>query len=818
MPQNASQPFQSDETARVATPATPLADRILNALIYRIGKDARAAKPHDWLTATVLTVRDQVIDRWMASTRAAHAAGAKRVYYLSLEFLIGRLLRDSLSNLGVVDELRVALSSLGVDLDVIRELEPDAALGNGGLGRLAACFMESLASLDIPAYGYGIRYVNGMFRQRIDDGWQVELPETWLVHGNPWEFERRESAYTIGFGGEVMANADGQAKWWPAERLIAVAIDTPVVGWRGKRVNTLRLWTAQALDPIRLDAFNAGDHIGALADSNRAESLTRVLYPADSNAAGQELRLRQEYFFSSASLQDIVRRHVQYFGDIRTLADKAAIQLNDTHPAVSVAELMRLLMDLHDLDFDAAWAITRATFAYTNHTLLPEALESWPLPLFERTLPRHMQIVYAINAKLLKETRARIGADERTISAVSLIDEGGERRVRMANLAFVGSHSVNGVAALHTQLMKQTVFADLHALYPDRINNKTNGVTPRRWLQQCNPGLTRLLLDAIGAGFLDDAEKLADLDAFADDAAFGERFFAVKRANKIALAEYIRRTQKIRIDPDALFDVQIKRIHEYKRQLLNIIETVSLYDQIRSHPEQDWTPRVKIFAGKAASSYYNAKLIIKLANDVARRINSDPTVGGKLKVVFMPNYNVSLAEIIVPAADLSEQISTAGMEASGTGNMKLAMNGALTIGTLDGANIEIRDRVGDDNIFIFGLTAEEVAAKRAGGYAPSAVIESSRELLQALDAIASGVFAPDDPHRFESLVNGLRDHDWFMVAADFDAYMATQRRIDAVWRDRARWTAMAVRNTANMGWFSSDRTIAEYATDVWGLR
>ncbi len=818
MPQNATLPLQPGDTTAFPTPAAPLAGRILNALMYRIGKDARAAKPHDWLTATVLTVRDQVIDRWMASTRAAHAAGAKRVYYLSLEFLIGRLLRDSLSNLGVVEELRSALASLGVDLDVIRELEPDAALGNGGLGRLAACFMESLASLDLPAYGYGIRYVNGMFRQRIDDGWQVELPETWLVHGNPWEFERRESNYAIGFGGEVIANSEGQAKWWPAERLIAVAIDTPVVGWRGKRVNTLRLWTAQALDPIRLDAFNAGDHIGALADSNRAESLTRVLYPADSNAAGQELRLRQEYFFSSASIQDIVRRHVQYFGDVRTLADKAAIQLNDTHPAVSVAELMRLLMDLHDLDFDAAWTVTRATFAYTNHTLLPEALESWPLPLFERLLPRHMQIVYAINARLLKEARARIGANDRAISAVSLIDEGGERRVRMANLAFAGSHSVNGVAALHTQLMKQTVFADLHALYPERINNKTNGVTPRRWLQQCNPGLTHLLLDAIGGGFLDDAEKLSDLSAFADDPAFGERFFAVKRANKVALAEYIRRTQRIRIDPDALFDVQIKRIHEYKRQLLNIVETVSLYDQIRSHPELDWTPRVKIFAGKAASSYHNAKLIIKLANDVARRINSDPNVGGKLKVVFMPNYNVSLAEIIVPAADLSEQISTAGMEASGTGNMKLAMNGALTIGTLDGANVEMRDRVGPENIFIFGLTAQEVAAKRAGGYSPTTVIDGSRELLQALDAIASGVFAPDDPHRFEGLVDGLRDHDWFMVAADFDAYMAAQRRIDVAWRDRARWTAMAVRNTANMGWFSSDRTISEYATDIWGVR
>ncbi|WP_151955915.1 glycogen/starch/alpha-glucan phosphorylase [Sphingomonas sp. EC-HK361] len=795
----------------------PLAARILDTLIHRVGKDAKAARPHDWLAATILTVRDDIIDRWMASTREAHAAGAKRVYYLSLEFLIGRLLRDAIANLGRTPEVTAALASLGVDLAEIEEIEPDAALGNGGLGRLAACFMESLATLELPAYGYGIRYMNGMFRQRIDDGWQVELPETWLAHGNPWEFERRESAYFVGFGGDVAANEAGQVHWSPAEAVEAVAVDTPVVGWRGKRVNTLRLWTAVAFDPIRLDQFNAGDHEGALAGQVRAESLVRVLYPADSTAAGQELRLRQEYFFSSASIQDIVRRHVQYFGDIRTLPDKAAIQLNDTHPAVAVAELMRLLVDHHEIAFDAAWEITKATFGYTNHTLLPEALESWPLPLFERLLPRHMQIVYAINAKLLREARKVEGVDDRAIAAISLIDEGGERRVRMANLAFVGAHSVNGVAALHTELMKQTVFADLHRLYPTKINNKTNGITPRRWLFECNPGLTALIRDCIGDAFLDDASALSAFADHAGDAQVQERFDAVKRANKVALVDHLKGVMGLRLDPDALFDVQIKRIHEYKRQLLNILETVALYDQIRSHPERDWQPRVKLFAGKAASSYHNAKLIIKLANDVARRVNSDPSVGGLLKVAFVPNYNVSLAEKIIPAADLSEQISTAGMEASGTGNMKFALNGALTIGTLDGANIEIRDYVGADNIVIFGLTADEVAAKRGGGYEPRAVIEASRELAQAVNAVASGVFSPDDPNRYKDLMNGLYDHDWFMVAADFDAYAAAQRRVDGWWDDQPAWRAAAIRNVAGVGWFSSDRTIREYAEQIWGV-
>ncbi len=802
-------------TPQLASP--PLADAILDTLIHRIGKDAQAALPHDWLAATILTVRNDIIERWMVSSKQAHADGAKRVYYLSLEFLIGRLLRDAMANLSRTDEVRDALTSLGVDLAELEGEEPDAALGNGGLGRLAACFMESLATLDLPAYGYGIRYVNGMFRQRIDNGWQVELPETWLSHGNPWEFERRESAYRIGFGGEVTGDEHGDVHWMPAESVEAVAVDTPVIGWRGARVNTLRLWTARARDPIRLDRFNAGDHQGALAASVRAETLVRVLYPADSTPAGQELRLRQEYFFAAASIQDIVRRHVQYFGDIRTLPDKAAIQLNDTHPAVSVAELMRLLIDDHSLDFDTAWDITKATFGYTNHTLLPEALESWPLPLFERLLPRHMQLVYAINARVLREARKVEGIDDAAIAAISLIDEGGERRVRMANLAFAGSHSVNGVAALHTDLMKQTVFADLHRLYPTRINNKTNGITPRRWLFESNPALTGLIREAIGDGFLDDATKLADLRPFGDDAAFRERFEKVKRANKARLSQHLREVMGVRLDPDAMFDVQVKRIHEYKRQLLNILETVALYDQIRSHPERDWVPRVKLFAGKAASSYHNAKLIIKLANDVARRVNADPAVGGLLRVAFVPNYNVSLAELIMPAADLSEQISTAGLEASGTGNMKLALNGALTIGTLDGANVEIRDHVGADDIIIFGLTADEVASTRAAGYDPRAAIAASPELSQALAAIKGGVFSHDDPGRYAGLVDGIENSDWFLCAADFDSYAAAQRSVDRRWEDRAGWNASAIRNVAGVGWFSSDRTISEYARDIWGV-
>ncbi|ARQ59953.1 UNVERIFIED_ORG: starch phosphorylase [Rhizobium etli] len=796
-----------------------LAEEIIERLTYRIGKDAKVAKPHDWLTATILVVRDRIIDKWMASTREVYATGAKRVYYLSLEFLIGRLMRDAISNLGLMEEVRDALASLGVDVNVIAGLEPDAALGNGGLGRLAACFMESMATVNVPAYGYGIRYVHGLFRQQLADGWQVELPENWLAHGNPWEFERRESSYEIGFGGSVefITTHDDQPRyvWKPAERVIAAAFDTPAVGWRGKRVNTLRLWSAQPIDPILLDAFNAGDHIGALRESNKAESLTRVLYPADATPAGQELRLRQEFFFSSASLQDILRRHLQQYDDFTSLPDKVAIQLNDTHPAVSVAELVRLLCDVHGMDFEQAWEITRHTFSYTNHTLLPEALESWPVPLFERLLPRHMQIVYAINAKILLDVRKTKNFSDSEIRSISLIEESGERRVRMGNLAFIGSHSINGVSALHTDLMKVTVFADLHKLYPDRINNKTNGITPRRWLQQCNPGLTGLIREAIGDEFLDDAEKLRPLEAHASDPGFQQKFAAIKRANKVALSNLVASRMGVKLDPSAMFDIQIKRIHEYKRQLLNIIEAVALYDQIRSHPEMDWVPRVKLFAGKAAPSYYNAKLIIKLINDVARTINNDPSVRGLLKVVFVPNYNVSLAEVMVPAADLSEQISTAGMEASGTGNMKFGLNGALTIGTLDGANVEMRDNVGEDNIVIFGLRADEVAKVRSDGHNPRAIIEGSRELSQALAAIGSGVFSPDDRNRYAALIDGIYSHDWFMVAADFDAYAQAQRDVDQIWINQSAWYTKTINNTARMGWFSSDRTIRQYADEIW---
>ncbi|RVB80537.1 MULTISPECIES: glycogen/starch/alpha-glucan phosphorylase [unclassified Mesorhizobium] len=799
-----------------------LADEVLKALKYRVGKGTAVATQYDWLTASIKVVRDRIVDHWMQATQEAYAQQEKRVYYLSLEFLIGRLMRDAFSNLGLMDNMREALRSLGVDLDLIAALEPDAALGNGGLGRLAACFMESMATVDIPAHGYGIRYANGMFRQEIHDGWQVELPETWLDHGNPWEFERRERSFEVGFGGAVesITSKDGRLErhvWKPIEHVLAVAYDTPVVGWRANRVNTLRLWSGMPIDPILLDKFNAGDHIGALAESNKADALSRVLYPADSHKAGQELRLRQEYFFSTASLQDIIQRHLSQYGDLQSLPDKAAIHLNDTHPAIAVPELMRLLMDVHGMDFDQAWSITKRTFGYTNHTLLPEALESWPVPLFERLLPRHMQIVYAINAEVLLEARASDQFSDEQIGRISLIQENGDRRVRMGNLAFVGSHSINGVSALHTELMKETVFADLHKLYPDRINNKTNGITPRRWLIQCNPGLTALTREAIGDRFLDDIDAIKELDAFADDAAFRDKFATVKRANKVRLANLVADRLGIKVDPSALFDIQIKRIHEYKRQLLNILEAIALYDQIRSHPERDWMPRVKFFGGKAAPSYHNAKLIIKLANDVAKVINRDPAVRGLLKVVFVPNYNVSLAEIMMPAADLSEQISTAGMEASGTGNMKFALNGALTIGTLDGANVEIKECVGDDNIFIFGLTTEQVAERRSNGYDPRSVIEASPELAQAVAAVSSGVFSPDDPERYRDLMNGLYQSDWFMVAADFDAYAATQRDVDAVWRNSPDWHAKAIRNVARVGWFSSDRTIRQYAKEIWNV-
>jgi starch phosphorylase len=810
-----------DHAPDFAAETAALRAEIVRKLTYDMGKSRSGARDRDWFLATALAVRDRVIDRWLQATRAAYEQGEKQVYYLSLEFLVGRLLRDNVSNLGLIPLLREALAPLGVDFDAVRQAEPDAALGNGGLGRLAACFMESLASLAIPAFGYGIRYEHGLFRQILREGWQHEYPEDWLQFGNPWEFARPEISHDIGFGGSVeavrVAEDEMRHVWHPGETVQAVAYDTPVVGWRGEHVNTLRLWSARALDPLKLEAFNFGDHVGALADRMRQEAISKVLYPSDESPAGQELRLRQEYFFTSAALQDLVRRHLRVYGDLRSLPDKVAIQLNDTHPAIAVAELMRICVDLHAIPWEEAWEITRGSISYTNHTLLPEALESWAVPLMERLLPRHMQIIYLINAHHLDAVRAAHHGDVRLLSSVSLIEEGHGRRVRMGHLAFVGSHKVNGVSALHSDLLKKTVFRDFHAIAPDRITNKTNGITFRRWLQQSNPGLTGLLVDAVGPAVLDDATRLEGLNPLAEDAGFRDRFAAVKRANKEALAALIRQQLDLRVDPAAMFDVQIKRIHEYKRQLLNILETVALYDAIRAQPHLDWAPRVKIFAGKAAASYHRAKLIIKLAHDVARVVNSDPTVRDRLKVAFLPNYNVSLAEMIVPAADLSEQISTAGMEASGTGNMKLGLNGALTIGTLDGANVEMLEHVGSDNIFIFGLTTEEVEARRHDGSHGAASVQASPRLGEVLEAVESGVFSPDDAGRYRDLMASIRGHDYFMVGADFDSYFEAQRRVDARWQDGGAWWRSAVLNTARMGWFSSDRTIADYASEIWNV-
>jgi starch phosphorylase len=814
-PENASDASTSDAVAAFRT-------AILDKLVTAVGKDAAHARPRDWLVATSLVTRDHVIRQWMDSTRRTYASSAKRVYYFSLEFLIGRMLGDALNNLELTDVARQALAELGQDLGTISELEPDPALGNGGLGRLAACFMESMATLGIPAYGYGIRYAHGIFRQQIRDGWQVELPENWLFGGNPWEFQRPEVAYTIGFGGDVehVTDADGttRAVWKPADQVKAVAYDTPIPGWRGAHVNTLRLWRARAMDPLHLGDFNRGDHVGALADRMRHEAISRVLYPSDETAAGQELRLRQEMFFASASLQDLLRRHLRQHGTLNTLPDHVAIQLNDTHPVIAIPELMRLLMDEHGMPWERAWEIVRSVFNYTNHTLLPEALEKWSVSMLEGLLPRHMQIIYLINAEHLDALRTRDGISAGQLSNISLIEENGVRAVRMGNLAFLAAHRVNGVSALHTELMKQTVFADYHALYPERICNKTNGITFRRWLMEANPGLTRLITEAIGPAFLDDPERLRDLEPLANDAAFHERLGAVRLANKQALASTIMDVLGVRIDPTAMFDVQIKRIHEYKRQLMNILETIAIYNAMRARPHEQWTPRVRIFAGKAAAGYHNAKLIIKLANDVAKVINRDPVIRDRLKLVFLPNYNVSLAERIIPAADLSEQISTAGMEASGTGNMKFALNGALTIGTLDGANIEIREHVGAENIFIFGLLADEVTARRRQGLDMSETIAASPSLAQALQDIEQGVFSADDRTRYRDLVHGLRHHDHFMVCADFDAYHGMQYEVGRQFQQQAEWWRKSVLNTARMAWFSSDRTIREYAAEIWHAR
>ena len=805
-----------------AAPATAEAFRasIVRKLQCAVGKDAPHARPRDWYVATALATRDHVVEHWMAATRRTYQSGAKRVYYLSMEFLIGRQLMEALGNLGLTGTAREALQGLGISLDELRTLEPDPGLGNGGLGRLAACFMESMASLQVPAYGYGIRYDHGIFRQVIRDGWQFELPEEWLSTGFPWEFERPEVTYPVNFGGTVesLREADGRTRmvWHPAEGVRAVAYDTPITGWRGAHVNTLRLWSARAMDPISLTEFHKGDHVGALADRVRLEAISRILYPADDTPAGNELRLRQEIFFASASLQDIVRRHLRQFGDLRSLPERAAIQLNDTHPVIGIPELMRLLVDGHDLPWDEAWRITRGVFHYTNHTLLPEALETWSVALLERLLPRHLQILRQLDAEQRAALEAR-GTDATVQREVALFGERGQPVVRMGNVAFLTARKVNGVSALHTDLMRETVFRDFHQLHPDRIVNKTNGITFRRWLAEANPGLTALLTEAIGPAFLDDPTALASVARLAEDRAFHARLAAVRRANKVALAAQIVERTGVTIDPAACLDVQIKRIHEYKRQLLNLLEVIARYQAIRDHPTADWVPQVRLLGGKAFPTYQTAKLIVKLAHDIAAVVNADPVVGDRLKVVFLPNYNVSLAEAIIPAADVSEQISTAGMEASGTGNMKLALNGALTLGTLDGANVEMREQIGDEHVVIFGLTAEEVVARRRMPGHAEAAIAASPALARALEALATGAFSPDDPTRYRDLVGRLRSEDYFLVCSDFEAYRAAHERVAARWRDPATWWRHAVQSTAGMGWFSSDRTIREYAAEIWGV-
>jgi len=794
--------------------------KILEKLIYHVGKDPQHATRHDWFMALALTVRDRLVDGWMASTREAYARDRKRVYYLSLEFLIGRLLADSLRNLGLYETASRALDELGVDAEQVFKVEPDAALGNGGLGRLAACLLDSMATLGIAAYGYGIRYEHGLFKQGFDSGWQVERPEDWLAFGNPWEFERSEAVYPVRLYGHVHEQHDeagGRVQVWDGgQRVLAVAYDTPVVGWGGRHINTLRLWSAQSGNLIDLEAFNRGDYMRAVQDQVLSQSISRVLYPNDATEAGQELRLKQEYFFTSASLQDILRRHLSYHQSLASLPEKVAIQLNDTHPAIAVPELMRLLIDEHGLAWGKAWELTSTTIHYTNHTLLPEALERWPVPLLERLLPRHLQLVYEINAHVLAGLRSRPDNRDLFLSEVSIVDESHGRFIRMGNLAFLGARRVNGVSALHGDLMKQTVFKPLHRFFPDRITAITNGVTPRRWLLDCNPELAALIGESLGGmRWLADLERLEDLVPLAEDAPFRARFAAIKEANKARIATFVARRHDLNLPTEALFDVQIKRIHEYKRQLLNILEAVAAYAELLDRPNGPCPPRVKIFAGKAAPSYLRAKLIIKLINDVAAVVNTAPAVKDRLKVVFLPNYNVSLAEILIPGADLSEQISTAGMEASGTGNMKFALNGALTIGTLDGANVEMRERVGPENIFIFGLTAAEVARRRQDGPSPREAIAASPRLARALGLIEAGHFSPDDPTRFRPLLDDLSRFDYFLVTADFDAYAAAQRAVERVHADGQTWWKKAVLNTAGMGWFSSDRTVRDYARQIW---
>ncbi len=799
-------------------PANDLASlraAIANHLVFSIGKDPSSARSEDWLHAAAHAVRDRLVERWIRTTHGQYDQDVKRVYYLSMEFLMGRAFDNALLALELREPLREALAGFGVEIDLLAALEPDAALGNGGLGRLAACFLDSMATLGIPGYGYGIRYDYGMFRQNIVDGQQVEVPDYWLKHGNPWEFPRPEVSYRVQFGGRIQEQ-DGRLQWVETQDVQATAYDTIVPGYGTVATNTLRLWSAKASDEIDLGAFNRGNYFAAVEGKNHSENVSRVLYPDDSTPSGRELRLRQEHFFVSASVQDLLRRYVKTHADFEQLPEKVSIHLNDTHPVLAIPELMRLLLDEHGLPWDQAWRLCRGVFSYTNHTLMHEALETWPLEMMGRVLPRHLRIIFEINSRFLHELTQQRGHDGELMRRVSLIDEAGERRVRMAYLAVVTSHSVNGVSALHSELMQRSIFAEFAALWPERFNNKTNGITPRRWLAQANPALAALLDERLGRGWRRDLGELARLRPLFDEPAFRTAFAAAKQANKQRLAHWLDSQMGLEVSTDALFDVQVKRMHEYKRQLLNLLHVVTRYLRLLDDPAAVTVPRVVLFAGKAASAYKVAKLIIRLINDVAATVNADPRIGDKLKVVFVPNYSVSLAELIIPAADLSEQISTAGTEASGTGNMKFALNGALTIGTLDGANVEILEQVGADNIFIFGHTTPEVQALRGAGYQPRDWLDRSPELRRVLEAIRDGRFSPGEPSRYQAIYDLLVNWgDHYLLLADYESYLAAQERVDRAYEDRERWLRMAMANVAGMGPFSSDRTIAEYAREIW---
>jgi starch phosphorylase len=799
-----------------------VASGVEDQLLSTVGVAPPDASTTELMQAVSQVARRQLSQRWVAAQAEQRAAKARRVYYFSMEFLMGRTLSNALAALDMRGDAATAMTAHAQKLEDVADCEPDAALGNGGLGRLAACFLDSMATLGLPSFGYGIRYEYGMFAQEIQNGSQVEYPDPWLADGTAWEWPRAAITYPVRFGGwvEHTVGTDGQprAVWRAAAEVAAKACDMVIPGHGTQKVSTLRLWKAVAPAHIDLNAFNTGDYARAASVKNEYENISWVLYPNDSTPAGRELRLRQEYFFVAASMQDLLARHLDENPSLANLADKVAIHLNDTHPAIGVAELMRLLCDEHGMAWATAWALCTKVFSYTNHTLMPEALETWPVGLMQHVLPRHLEIIFRINQELLDLAAKHRPGDMDFLASLSLIDERGERRVRMANLSIVGSHKVNGVSALHSDLLVQTIFKDFASLWPDRFTNMTNGVTPRRWLAQANPGLSDLLDRTVGSGWRLDLDVLKGLHEHKSNAAFRDEFMTVKRANKARLAALIERKTGVVVNPASLFDVQVKRIHEYKRQLLNVLHVVTRYQAILANPNADWVPRTVIFAGKAASSYATAKSIIRLIHDVGAVINTDPRIGDKLKLVFIPNYGVSVAETIMPGADLSEQISTAGTEASGTGNMKLALNGALTIGTDDGANIEIRQNVGDDNIFIFGLKTPEVLALKQGGYQPMRYYESTPALKAVLDAIAGGAYSPDEPGRYRGLVDSLLwGGDHYLLLADYASYVATQSRVDELYRQPAAWAQRAIANVAGMGVFSSDRTIGEYASQIWGI-